>query len=131
MELEIAYESGVSLEEGYKLVDGNTCAAAVNVSVSMLNKETCTIEEASAFQNISIQLTMTQYDEHFLHLQAIEDKQHHEVEHVNEERILKDTIMIASGGLKSDSTDMEVDMAGSKEGTLNQCAASVETVSIV
>ena len=49
MELEIAYESGVSLEEGYKLVDGNTCAAAVNVSVSMLNKETCTIEEASAF----------------------------------------------------------------------------------
>ena len=50
---------------------------------------------------------------------------------MNEERILKDTIMIASGGLKSDATDMEVDMAGSKEGTLNQCAASVETVSIV
>jgi len=49
MEFEIANESGVSLEEGYKLVDGNTCAAAVNVSVSMLNKETCTIEEASAF----------------------------------------------------------------------------------
>ncbi|XP_039800714.1 uncharacterized protein LOC120665261 isoform X9 [Panicum virgatum] len=98
MELEIAYESGVSLEEGYKLVDGNTCAAAVNVSVSMLNKETCTIEE------------------------AIEDKQHHEVEHVNEEMILGDTIMIDSGGLKSDATDVEVDMAGSKGGTLNQCA---------
>jgi len=50
MELEIAYESGVSLEEGYKVGDGvDTCAVAVNVSVSMQNKETCTIEEASAF----------------------------------------------------------------------------------
>ena len=49
---------------------------------------------------------------------------------MNEEMILEDTIMIDSGGLKSDATDVEVDMAGS-EGTLNQCAVSVETVSIV
>ncbi|RLN00989.1 uncharacterized protein C2845_PM06G19640 [Panicum miliaceum] len=84
IELEIAYESGVSLEEAYKLGDGvETCAVAVN---------------------------------------AIEDKQHHEAEHVNEERILEDTVMIDSGGLKSDATDVEVDMAGSKEGTLNKCA---------
>ena len=44
---------------------------------------------------------------------------------------MEDTIMIDSGGLKSDATDVEVDMAESKEGTLNQCAVSVETVSIV
>lgn len=39
--------------------------------------------------------------------------------------------MIDSGELKSDATDVEVDMAGSKEGTLNQYASSVVTVSIV
>src|SRR5688572_13228664 len=75
---------------------------------------------------ISIQLTITQYDKHVLHLQAMEDKQHHEVEHVNEERILEDTTMIDSSELKSDVTHVEVDMAGSKEGTLNQHATDVE-----
>ncbi|OEL13767.1 hypothetical protein BAE44_0025213, partial [Dichanthelium oligosanthes] len=87
MECGIAYGSGISLEEAYKLGDGvGTCAVA-----------------------------------------ATEDKQHHEVEHVNKERILEDTIMIDSGELKSDATDVEVDMAGSKDGTLDQYALSVET----
>ncbi|CAL4893915.1 unnamed protein product [Urochloa decumbens] len=109
MECEIAYETGMPSEEVYGLGDGelgdgvDTPAGAVNVSGSVQNKETCTTEE------------------------AIEDKQHQEVEHVNEERILEDTIVIDGGELKSDATDLEVDMAGSKERTLHQYALSVET----
>ncbi|CAN6337399.1 unnamed protein product [Urochloa humidicola] len=99
MECEIAYETGLPSEE---VMECETPAGAVNVSDSAQNKETCTTEE------------------------AMEDKQHQEVEHVNEERILEDTIMIDSGKLKSDAMDVEVDMA-SKEGTLNQYALSVET----
>ncbi|XP_034585255.1 uncharacterized protein [Setaria viridis] len=102
MECEIAYESRISLEEAYTLGGADTCGVAVNVSDSTQNKETCTTEE------------------------AMEDKQHHEVEHVNEERILEDTTMIDSSELKSDVTHVEVDMAGSKEGTLNQHATDVE-----
>ncbi|CAL4908540.1 unnamed protein product [Urochloa decumbens] len=104
MECEIAYESGIPSEEVYELGDRmDTPAGAVNVSDSGQNKETCTTEE------------------------AMEDKQYQEVEHVNEERILEDTIVIDSCELKSDATDLVVDMAGSKEGTLNQYALSVET----
>jgi hypothetical protein len=39
--------------------------------------------------------------------------------------------MINTGELKSDLTVMEASMAGLREGTLNQCAASLEKVSIV
>ncbi|CAN6341778.1 unnamed protein product [Urochloa humidicola] len=103
MECEIAYESGIPSEEAYELGDGeDTPASAVNVSDSVQNKETCNTEE------------------------AMEDKQYQEVERVNEERILEDTIVIDSGELKSDATDLEVDMAGSKEGTLDQYALSVQ-----
>lgn len=50
MESENAHGSGISLEEDYKLGGGlDTCAVDVNGSDSMQNKETCTIEEASAF----------------------------------------------------------------------------------
>lgn len=75
---------------------------------------------------ISIQSTITQYDKHVLHLQAMEDKQHNEVEHVTDEKILEDTTMVDSSELKSEATHVEVDMAGSKEGRLNQHATDVE-----
>ncbi|CAN6328002.1 unnamed protein product [Urochloa humidicola] len=104
MECEITYESGIPSEEVYELGDGeDTLAGAVTVSDSVQNKETCNTEE------------------------AMEEKQHQEVEHVNEERVLEDTIVIDSGELKFDATDLEVDMAGSKEGTLDQYALSVQT----
>lgn len=74
---------------------------------------------------------MVRCDELFLQLQAREDKQHDGVGHVNEKRILEDTSMIDTGELKSDSTVMEVSMAGLREGTLNQCASSLEKVSTV
>jgi hypothetical protein len=56
----------------------------------------------------------------------MEDKQHNEVEHVTDEKILEDTTMVDSSELKSEATHVEVDMAGSKEGTQNQHAADVE-----
>lgn len=76
-------------------------------------------------------LTMVYCDELVVQLQAKEDKQHHGVGHVNEKRILEDTSMIDTGELKSDSTVMEVSMASLREGTLNQCASSLEKVSTV
>ncbi|XP_066355559.1 uncharacterized protein [Miscanthus floridulus] len=105
MECEVTDGSGVSYEEACKLGgDGvSTSGVAVDVSDPLLNKD-CNTEE----------------------LQAREDKQHHGVGHANEKRILEDTSMINTGELKSDLTVMEVSMAGLREGTLNQSAASLE-----
>ena len=74
---------------------------------------------------------MVHCDELVLQLQGREDKHHHGVGHANEKRILEDTSMINTGELKCDLTVMEVSMAGLREGTLNQCAASLEKVSTV
>ncbi|XP_066355561.1 uncharacterized protein [Miscanthus floridulus] len=103
MECEVTDGSGVSYEEACKLGgDGvSTSGVAVDVSDPLLNKD-CNTEEAR------------------------EDKQHHGVGHANEKRILEDTSMINTGELKSDLTVMEVSMAGLREGTLNQSAASLE-----
>ena len=76
-------------------------------------------------------LNIVHCDELVLQLQAREDKQHHGVGHANEKRILEDTSMINTGELKCDLTVMEVSMAGLREGTLNQSAASLEKVSTV
>ncbi|XP_066357765.1 uncharacterized protein [Miscanthus floridulus] len=105
VECEVTDGSGVSYEEACKLGgDGvSTSGVAVDVSDPVLNKD-CNTEE----------------------LQAREDKQHHGVGHANEKRILEDTSMINTGELKCDLTVMEVSMAGLREGTLNQCAASLE-----
>ncbi|XP_062186910.1 uncharacterized protein LOC133890527 isoform X2 [Phragmites australis] len=105
MECEITDGSGISLEEANKLGGGggvDTVAVAVDASDSMQNKEACSMEEAR------------------------ENKQHNGVEHANEKRILEDTSMIDSGESKSNATVLEVNMAGSREGTLNQCVLSVE-----
>ncbi|XP_066355084.1 uncharacterized protein [Miscanthus floridulus] len=103
VECEVTDGSGVSYEEACKLGgDGvSTSGVAVDVSDPVLNKD-CNTEEAR------------------------EDKQHHGVGHANEKRILEDTSMINTGELKSDLTVMEVSMAGLREGTLNQSAASLE-----
>jgi hypothetical protein len=71
-------------------------------------------------------LNMVHCDELVLQLQAREDKQHHGVGHANEKRISEDTSMINTGELI-----MEASMAGLREGTLNQCVASLEKVSTV
>lgn len=73
-------------------------------------------------------LTMIHCDELVLQLQARDDKKRHGVGHVNEKRVLEETSMIDTGELKSDSTVMEISMAGLRQGTLNQCASSSEKV---
>jgi hypothetical protein len=101
----------------------------VDNSDSTQNKEASNMK-ASDFI-ISILLIMTQFDEPFFsQLLLTADKQHHGVEILNEKRISEDTSMPGSGELNSDATVLEV-MAGSREGTPNQCALGVEMVSII
>ncbi|ONM42183.1 Plant mobile domain protein family [Zea mays] len=106
VECEVREGSGVSYEEACELGGGRVKASGVAVDVSgpVLNKEACNTEE----------------------LQAREDKKRHGVGHVNEKRVLEETSMIDTGELKSDSTVMEISMAGLRQGTLNQCASSSE-----
>lgn len=60
------------------------------------------------------------------------DKQHHGVEKVNEKRLLEDASMAGSDDLCSDgAVSLDVNMAGSREGTLDQCALGAKKVGIV